>query len=87
MLLILEAIITGDKEIETLKKDGKISKGMMQMIYLLTSLTMENKLGSACIRCGMEKRTEGTDYKNDYKNDYILGGKEVEELDFVSYES
>ena len=28
MLLILEAIITGDKEIETLKKDGKISKGM-----------------------------------------------------------
>ena len=28
MLLFLEAIITGDKEIETLKKDGKISKGM-----------------------------------------------------------
>ena len=64
------------------------------MIYLLTSLIMENKLGSACIRCGVEKRTVendyilgGDDYKNDYKNDYILGGKEVEELDFVSYES
>ena len=58
------------------------------MISLLTSLIMENKLGSACIRCGMEKRTEeNSDYKNDYKNDYILGGKEAEELDFVSYDS
>ena len=56
------------------------------MIYLLTSHIMKNKLGSACIRCGMEKRTD-YDYKNDYKNDYILGGKEAEELDFVSYDS
>ena len=36
-----------------------------------------NKLGSACIRCGVEKKS------GEVGRDYVLGGKETEELRLI----